>query len=220
MRTGLSDDDVAAIEARIRALEARTGTEAVTAVVDRSDHYHGLRWRAFAFGVSLSALVVVAADALRPDWIHAHAILIAVATILVAGLACALLSMLSPAFERIFLQRERAEVEARQRAQSLFLTHDLVATPGRNAVLLFASRYERVAVALGDRAYDGRVTVAEWQGVVDAMTAPFRSGDVRGAFTSGLDALEALLVAKGFRGDGTARNALPDRPIEPKASEE
>ena len=216
----LSGEDAAAIEARIRALETRTGTEAVTAVVDRSDHYHGLRWRAFAAGVSLAALIVVLADILRPDWAHAHAILYAVTAILATGLACALLATLRPGFERLFLQRERAEVEARQRAQSLFLAHELFATPGRNAVLLFASRYERIAVVLGDRGYDGRITPGEWQGIVDAMTPPFQTGDARRAFISALDALEALLVAKRFRGDGTARNALPDRPVEPKADEE
>ena len=52
--------DLAAIEARIRAFESRTGVEAV--VVDRSDRYHGLRWRAFAVGASLAALGVVVAD--------------------------------------------------------------------------------------------------------------------------------------------------------------
>ena len=216
----LTDADVAAIEARIRAFEARTGAEAVTAVVSRSDRYHGLRWRAFAVGVALAAFAVVLADILRPDWMHAHAILFAVATILGAGLACALLATISPAFERLFLQRERAEAEARQRAKALFLANELFATPDRNAVLLLASRYERVAVVLGDRAYNGRVSAAEWKGIVDAMTPPFGTGDARAAFSAGLDALEALLVAKGFRGDGTARNALPDRPLEPKVDDE
>lgn len=216
----LTDADVAVIEARIRAFEARTGAEAVTAVVPRSDRYHGLRWRAFAVGVAVAALAVVVADILRPDWMHAHAILFAVATILGAGLACALLATISPAFERLFLQRERAEAEARQRATALFLANELFATPDRNAVLLLASRYERVAVVLGDRAYDGRVSATEWKGIVDAMTTPFATGDARAAFTAGLDALEALLVTKGFRGDGTARNALPDRPLEPKVDDE
>ena len=39
-------------------------------------------WRAFAVGVALAAFAVVLADILRPDWMHAHAILFAVATIL------------------------------------------------------------------------------------------------------------------------------------------
>lgn len=220
MATALTDSDVTAIEARIRAFEARTGVEAVSAVVDRSDRYHGLRWRAFAVGVALAALAVVLADAWRPDWITAHAFLVAAVTILAAGLACALLATVWPAFERLFLQRERAEAEARQRAKALFLERELFATPERTAVLLFASRYERVAVVLGDRGYEGRVGPGDWQVVVDAMTAPFHDGDARGAFVAGLDELEALLVGKGFRGDGAARNALPDRPLEPKEEDE
>lgn len=207
--------DLAAIEARIRAFEARTGVEAVAAVVDRSDRYHGLRWRAFAAGASLAALAVVAADVLRPDWTGAHASLVTAVAILAAGLGCALLATLSRPFERLFLQRERAEAEARQRTKALFLERELFATPDRSAVLLFASRYERVAVVVGDRGYDGRISTAEWEGIVAAMTAPFSDGDATAAFTAGLDALEALLAEKGFCRDAAARNILPDRPVEP-----
>lgn len=207
--------DLAAIEARIRAFETRTGVEAVAAVVDRSDRYHGLRWRAFATGASLAALGVVVADVLRPDWTGAHAALVTAVTILAAGLACALLATFSRPFERLFLQRERAEAEARQRAKSLFLERELFATPDRTAVLLFASRYERVAVVMGDRGYEGRVSAAEWEGVVAAMMLRFREGDAAAAFSAGLDALEALLAEKGFRGEGGGRNVLPDRPLAP-----
>jgi len=207
--------DLAAIEARIRAFEARTGAEAVAAVVERSDHYHGLRWRAFAFGASIAALAAVVLDLGRPDWTAAHASLVTAVAILAAGLACTVLATFFPPAARLFLQRERAEAEVRQRAKSLFLERALFATPGRNAVLLLASRYERVAVVLGDRAYDGRVDSAEWQGIVDAMTPPFRAGQEALAFSAGLEALEALLVDKGFRPDASPHNALPDRPLEP-----
>jgi putative membrane protein len=211
----VSPTDLAAVETRIRAFEARTGVEAVAAIVERSDRYHGLRWRAFAAGAALAALATVVSDLLRPDWTGAHVALVTAVTILAAGLACALLATFSRSFERLFLQRERAEAEARQRAKALFLERELFATPDRTAVLLFASRYERVAVIVGDRGYDGRVSDAEWQSVVRAMTAPFRNGNAAAAFTAGLDALEALLAAKGFHGDGRARDILPDRPLEP-----
>ena len=212
----MSPADLAAVEARIRAFEARSGVEAVAAVVERSDRYHGLRWRAFAAGASLAALIAVVADLLRPDWTGAHAALVTAVTILSAGLVCALVATLSRPFERLFLQRERAEGEARQRAKALFLERELFATPNRTAVLLFASRYERVAVVVGDRGYDGRVSDAEWERIVAAMTTRFREGDAAAAFGAGLDALEAVLAGKGFRrGEGVAGNILPDRPLEP-----
>ena len=101
------------------------GTQAVTAVVDRSDRNYGLRWRAFALGVVLVALVVVLADAMRPDWMHAHAVLHAVATILAAGLACALLATVWPAFERLFLQ-----LMIRHHQGALTMVSDLMSTSG------------------------------------------------------------------------------------------
>ena len=210
----MSPENLAAVEERVRAFEARAGVEAVAAVVERSDRYHGLRWRAFAAGASVAALIAVVADLLRPDWTGAHVAIVTAVTILAAGLACALLATFSRSFERLFLQRERAEAEARQRAKALFLERELFATADRTAVLLFASRYERVAVIVGDRGYDGRVSEGEWESIVAAMTAHFRSGNAAAAFAEGLDTLEALLAEKGFRGDGTARNVLPDRPIE------
>ena len=220
MSAVLSELDAAAIEARIRALEARTGVEVVTAVVARSDRYHGLRWRAFALGAALAALAVVVADQARPDWIHAHAVLSTVTAILGAGLAFALLATAWPAFERRFLQRERAEAEARSHAKALFLSRELFATPERTAVLLFASQFERVVVVFGDRGYDGRVTPHDWRRIVDAMTPSLEGGDVRMAFLAGLDALEALLVAKGFASGGSTRDLLPDKPLTPAADDE
>lgn len=211
----MTSAELATVEARIRAFEARTGAEAVAAVVARSDRYHGLRWRAFAFGASFAALAAVAFDLARPDWTAAHASLATAIAILATGLTGALLATFTPTFERLFLSRERAEAEVRQRARSLFLERDLVATPGRNAILLLASRYERVTVVLGDRAYDGRIDSADWQRIVDAMTPPFQAGQEALAFGAGLDALETLLVTKGFRRDGMTRNVLPDRPLQP-----
>ena len=62
----LTEAEAAAIEARVKTFEARAGIQAVAAVVERSDVYHGLRWRAFAFAVSLAGLFVVALEALCP----------------------------------------------------------------------------------------------------------------------------------------------------------
>jgi hypothetical protein len=57
-----------AIGSRTAELEARTGTQVVTAVIGKADHYGELPWKAFALGAALAALAVVAFDWLHPDW--------------------------------------------------------------------------------------------------------------------------------------------------------
>lgn len=209
----LGRDDLAALEARIRALESRTGAQVVVAALPRSDRFHGLRWRAYALASAVAAVAVVIADLARPAWVTAHTAIVAATIVVGAGLVAALAATAVPSFARLFLQRSRAHAAVNARARALFVERECAATPRRNAILLVASRYERVAAVLADRAYRGRVDDADWQRVVDATTAAMAGDGLRAALAAGLDALEALLVAKGFaavQGDG---NALPDAPL-------
>jgi hypothetical protein len=65
-------------------------------------------------------------------------------------------------------------------------------------------------VIVPDIAYRGRVSTAESQAIVDRMTPHLAAGSVRQTFATGLSALQALLVPKGFAaGDGI--NRVPDR---------
>lgn len=210
----LTKAEADAVEARVRAIEASTGAQVVVAIVGRSDVYHGLRWRAFAFGAAIAAFALVASDLLRPDWITAHAALFAALAILGGGAVLALLAHFSPAFARYFLQRDRAHTEVRKHAQAIFLERQLFATMERNAVLILASLYERVVVVWPDTGYRDRVAATKWRRVVDPMLAPMRAQRTSDAVTAGLAALEALLVETGCRWEAGGANAFADRPIE------
>ena len=210
----LNEAEATTIADRVRAIEAATGAQVVVAIVGRSDVYHGLRWRAFAFGASLAALVLVASDLLRPDWISAHAALVHALGILGVGALFSLSAHFSPAFARLFLERDRAQTEVRQYAQVLFLERELFATNERNAVLILASLYERVVVVWPDLGYSGRIAEADWGRVVDPMLPAMRAGRTSDALAAGLAALDALLAEKGCRWQSGGGNAFADRPIE------
>jgi uncharacterized membrane protein len=207
-------DDHTAIEARLKAVEAATGAQVVVAMVRRSSAFHGLRWRAFALGAVAAALVTVLEDWVHPQFITGHAALINAMVVIGVGVTLAVLATFMPAFERLFLQRTRAEAAVRQRAQVLFLARELFATPARNAVLLLAGRFERAVAVYADTAYAARITDAEWQRVVAAMSAGMQRHDTEGAFLAGLDALEALLRDKGFAAGAAHANALSDQVID------
>ena len=180
------------VEERVRAVEGRTGVQVVVAAIERADVYHGLRWRAFAFGAVVSGAAIALGGALRPGLVPEPAPFWAVAGVLAAGAICALAATFSPAVARLFLEPLRAQAEVRQRAAVLFLERELFATRGRDAVLLLACGFERQAAVLADRRFAGRET----EGLI-----------------AGLDALDRLLAAKGFAPAVGATNELPDRPL-------
>jgi putative membrane protein len=186
----------------------------VTAVIGKSDNYIELPWKAFALGASVAGLALVAADALRPQWVTSDAALVHATTILASGAAAALLAILAPPFARLFLRKARRDVEVRQFAQSLFLARDLVATPDRRAVLILISLFERRIEIVHDRGLAGRVAEAEWQSVIARMTPHLRDARPFHALEEAIAAVAALLASKGFQRGPSAADDLPNRPIE------
>jgi len=211
----LTEADKRALDARIAALEARTGVQVVTAVVPRADAYPELAWTAFALGASLAGLVVVVLDIVRPAWMSGTVALSHVLPVLGAGLVAAILVACVPALAHLLLGRARAAGETRQFAQSLFLERDLGRTKARTAVLLVVARFERRVELVADHGHDGRIAADEWRTVVDAATAGLARGDGAAALLAALDRLEALLASHGFAASrGTPADDLPNAPLE------
>lgn len=210
----LSEQDKQAIVARVARLEAATGVQVVTSVIERADAYPELVWKAFALAASVAALAVVAFDVLRPDWMGAYAALTHVLPVLGAGALSALCAAFVPSYARLFLRPTRRDGETRQCAESMFLDHGLSTTRARTALLLMVARFERKVELVADTGFRGRVAPAEWDTVIEVTTAGLARGEGARALLAGLDRLESMLVERGFRAGAGASSRLPDAPIE------
>jgi putative membrane protein len=210
----LTAAESSAIEARSAEVEKRVGAQVVAAIIDQADAHVELPWKAFAIGAVLAGLAMVAADALRPQWLSATAVLADTVTILGAGAASALLAIFVPSYARLFLRSTRRDLEVRRRAEALFLRHELFKTRGRNGVLILVSCFERKVEILADIGLRDRVSESEWRPVISRMTPLLREGRFADALQSGLAATEELLAAKGIDAAPGAGNELPDRPID------
>src|SRR5438552_6858959 len=157
----LTEEERRRVEERVAAFEAHTGAQVVTAVVERCDHYPEIPWKAFALGASVAALVRVIVDFARPDWLTSGAALVDAIVILGCGAVLALASVTARPIARVFLHAARAEAEVLAHAWSLFLRHEVFATPQRNGVLILVSRFERRMAVVMDTALRERVENSE-----------------------------------------------------------
>lgn len=208
----LSPEEQQAIRQQVEAVESRTGAQIVAAVVDRSDAYPEVPWKAFALGAAAGAGAFLLQSWLRPGWPGDVPALAAAIGPLATGVTAALLTLLSRRVARWFVDGHRAEAEVRQRAEGLFLRHQLFATRQRDCVLLFASEFERQLVILPDAGVRDRVGVAALERIVAIMRPELAAGRTAAAFATGLSALEALLAARGFT-DGGA-DEIPERLVQ------
>ena len=62
---------------------------------------------------------------------------------------------------------------------------------------------------MADIGFDGRIAAAEWGSVIPPMVPLLREGRADDALIAGLDALDALLTARGFAGDGARVQRAP-----------
>ncbi|MCC6867936.1 MAG: hypothetical protein IT522_03860 [Burkholderiales bacterium] len=210
-RRFLTADEKSAIAARVAALERALGIEIVTIVTAKSDAYPQIVWRAFAFGMAFAALAVTLVDLVQPAWVASVLILTTVVSVLGAGALCALATVYVPAFARRFLREEEARAEVTQYAQEEFLGRELFATPGRTALLVVVSLFERRVVVLPDKGLRAHASVAQWDRVVARMTGAFRAGTTGSAVLAGLDAVNELLAGKAIA--GASGNVFADAPV-------
>jgi len=203
-----------AVKERVAALEARTGVEAVCAVITRADSYPEIPWKAFALGASLAALATVAAALFAPGWEAFEAIAKAATAILAAGGTAAIATVWISPFARIFLQRSRGQGEVLQYAQALFLESGMFKTSRRDGILLLVSLFERQVVVIADSGIRDRIESVELDSVVAAVTARLAQRLLTDALLDGLARLEEILRARGFQARAGVENEISDTVIQ------
>ena len=208
----LTEQDHMNIAARVGALEARTRTQVVAAVVGKSDSYPEAPWKAFALGTTIAALVCVLVQLVARDWPTDVPGAGPVLAALVFGALLALLTVVHAPFARLFVDRIRCDVEVMQYAQSLFFRRGLDRVRSRVGVLLLISLFERKVVILADAGFDGRVQAHDWEALTERIAFLLRNRTAAIALQAGLEALEALMLERGYSESATDKG-LTDAPL-------
>jgi putative membrane protein len=202
------------LDQRIAEVEKLTGVQIVIAVIERSDAYPELPWKAFALGAAVAGLAVFVQEMVRPGWTSGSEVLLAVALTLATGVTGALLCVYAPAFARLFLDSHRASAEVRQYASSLFLSREMFATRRRTGILLLVSLFERHVVVLPDTGLGQRLSQDDLQVIITRMTTALKKDRVEWALEEGLSSLKDVIAGKAIGESG--ENELPNGIVEEK----
>jgi putative membrane protein len=177
----LSDADGRRIEEAVRALEKKSSTELVVAVVPRSADYWQVRLTvAVAWSLAAALALVYFRPELDPSWVLLLEVPVGFATFLLFG---------HGPLARLLIPKAASREAVERRAFELFSSRGLHATRDRTGMLILVSELEHRVVILGDRAIHERVGNAGWQAHVDHIVAAIHRGD---AVTGILDVLDRL----------------------------
>ena len=183
----LTPDDLAAIEAAVRAAEAQTSGEIFCVVAEESsaDLLIPLAWAAGAALLAPAILLIAgiqvpAADLLRfGAWTGAQSDAAGAAQAALAGtlvlqgllfFGVMLLASLDPV-RRVLTPRSFKRERVRQHAQTQFLARNLHATRERTGVLIYVSAREHMAELIADEGINAKVSAGTWERAMAALVA-------------------------------------------------
>lgn len=201
------------IDALIAEFERSTGIQAVAVVTSRADAYPDIPWKAYAIGSGLGAIAAALNPFFVQGWSHASVIALDAMLILSGGVVLAVLATFVPAFARLFLDRVRAEGEALQYAEAMFLERELFRTRDRRAVLVVLCCFERVAVVLVDKAVRDHAPAAAVAEISRASGASLRQRGIAAGFETAFGRLADELKRNGFVPAAGGSNDIADEVV-------
>lgn len=206
----LSQKERQQINTLVARFEANTGVQAVAAITAKADAYPEIPWKAYAIGSALGAFATVLDPLYKSSWTSANSMAMDAMIILGTGAVLAMVAAFIAPFGRLFLDSLRAQKEALQYAQTMFLERELFGTANRRAVLIVMCRFERTAVVLADTGLAQYAAPAALNDIGLAAGEPLRRGEAVAAFELALDRVGSLLQATGFEPMAPLTNELED----------
>lgn len=195
-----SADDRQAVAAAIREAERKTCGQIVCVLARSSaDYAHvPILWA--------SALALLAPWPLIEftEWSVQRIFLVQIVVFIAAALAFSWTPL-----RLALVPRAVKRARAHHAALEQFVVRRIAHTKNRTGVLIFVSLAERYARIIADEGIAQKVSGAEWQAAIDALTSHMRAGRIAAGFTAAVERCGAVLATHAPP-DGAA-NELPDR---------
>jgi len=222
----LKPADLDAIEAAVRAAEARTTGEIYCVVTPESSHYAETPI-AWAAGVALLApalLLLGGVHVSLPDFFSvwsadqvSEAIEMSVRRALIGTIVLQVLLFAAtaliveiPAVRRALTPARLKRQRVQRRAAEQFLAKNLHLTRERTGVLIFVSLGERMAELIADEGIAGHVDAHVWDRAMAALTEGLKRGEPAAGFAAAVGLCGDVLAEKFPALPGDNPNELPD----------
>ena len=224
----LSPDDLARIEAAVRAAEIRTTGEIYCVVAEESSDYHAtpLAWAAGVALLAPALLLLAGVHVTAPEmtlmggWTadqvegvgEATARAALIGTLLMQGLlfVVTLFVVAIRPIRRALTPRGMKRDRVRQRAEEQFIAKNLHATRDRTGVLIYVSAAERMAELMADETIHALVDDDAWDKAMAALTAGLRRGQAAAGFAEAIGQCADILADRFPARMGDNPNELPD----------
>lgn len=205
-----SEKDLEDIKKAVSEAELKTSGEIVPYIVNKSDNYSFIIWRAaFLFGL-FSGLIMVLINFLSKDilLINNYLYFFVIQTVFI-GLGI-LLSLTFKSFKRALIGKERLQYNANLKAKQYFIEEEVFNTRERTGILIFISLFEKTVVVIGDSGINKKVVQNEWDGIIDTIISGIKQKRYTSAIIDAIKQCGNLLQKENVERRADDTNELND----------
>jgi putative membrane protein len=207
-----TDAELAAISEAVAAAERGSAGEIVTAIVERCDSYQGALWKGAALGAMATTLAAAIVHGALGYWGGSIWLWLALPAWAGAGVGY-LLPLLVRPLHRAWIGADVLDARVDRRARAAFAESEVFATRARTGLLLLVALFEHRVEIVCDRGIEERVQKADWDPIVDRLTAGLRQGRAAQSIVAAIGEIGHLLQSRGVTGaSGPDVDELPDAP--------
>ena len=204
-----TSEELTRIQAAVEQAEAVSGGEIVPAVARQSSFYEVAYWRG-ASGLALLTGILLTLLYLTTNYLLLMPPYLWLLIVLSAGLAGAVLVMLSPAVKRAMIGSEVRAARVLDQAKNLFYDYGISRTEQRTGILLYVSFWEHRAVILADVGISELVSPSDWEAIIRLVTAKTQAGRPVDGICEAIVACGQLLADSGVQAAIDDEDSLPN----------
>lgn len=208
----LTEQDFKRIEVGVKQAENKISGEIVPVLLQRSYHYPSSKYKCALLASFLSFTVLIVGDRFISDfniydpiyyftWVFAFSTLGFLVPVWWPTIAVALAT-----------DKEKDYVII-NKAETLFLEHEVFNTRQRSGIMLFVSFDEKKAMVLADTGINQKVEQTEWDSLIENLVGKIKSGNTVGGLEAAIDQCSQILISNGFKKEDDDTNELSDQLI-------
>jgi len=211
----LTQQDFDKIKAAVQKAEAKVSGEIVPVLVTRSHQYGSSKYKYALLLAFISFLLIIAGDRFITNF-DIYDPLYYFSIVFGFAIVGFLIPVIIPSLATALATVKEKQHAASQKAETIFLEHEVFNTRQRTGILIFVSFEEHQVIVMADSGINQKVEQESWDELVNGLAQSIKNKQIVAGLESAIRQSAKILLEHGFEKGADDKNELSDNLITDK----
>ncbi len=200
------------IESAVKEAESKISGEIVPVLLQSSHNYPSTKYKIALIASVVMFILVISADRWLPGF-NIYDPLYYFSLVYGAAILGFLIPILFPYIAVSFATEKEKRYAVEQKAETLFLEHEIFNTKARTGIMILVSLAEKRALIMADTGINQKVEQSIWDDLVNDLVHSIKRNEMCNGIIDAVKSASKILLDNGFIADVDDSNELSDQII-------